>query len=131
VIQVAAHEVNVHWDLPRLSDNAIVVRGGQMFIDDMSYNAAQVLDEAGLSGICGGAGGARRSALTVARGMPYKGSWYCAARVGELRREGFNVVMIDDWPHCLILLKSPDTSINWEGWERLRSVFSEPRPSGN
>jgi hypothetical protein len=100
-----------------------------MFVDDMAYNADQVLREAGLSGICGGAGDRGIGADEIAAGMPYRGSWYCESTVGELRAEGFDVVMIDDPPHCLILLNSEDTSIEWSGWDRLQALFSQPRPT--
>ena len=123
------NEVAVHWDWPRLSDSAVVVRGGQMFVDDMAYNAAHVLLESGLSAICGGSAGRGVSARQIALRMPYKGDWYCVARLGSLRAEGFDIVMIDTPPHCLILLNSEDTSIDWDGWERLRSAFSQPRSS--
>jgi hypothetical protein len=102
-----------------------------MFVDDMAYNARQVLLESGLYAICGGAGGRRQKASNIAASMPYKGDWYCAAEIGALRDEGFDVVLIDRRPHCLILLNSEDTTIYWDGWERLRSVFSQPRPTSH
>jgi hypothetical protein len=50
--------------------------------------------------------------------------------LGDLRQEGFGVIMIDQPPHCVILLNSEDLGADWEGWDRLRSLFSEPRRIG-
>jgi hypothetical protein len=127
---VAEREVVMHYDWEPLSSDAIVVRGGKM-ADDLAYNAKAVFLESALRGICGGAAEPPMTALEIVLATPYRGSWVCEAKLGDLRQEGFDVVMIDDLPHCVILLNSEDLNADWEGWDRLRSRFSEPRHIGS
>lgn len=73
----------------------------------------------------------------VAHQMLYRGEWMRRSVLGHIRDKGFEVVMVDDPPHAVILLeavillKDEPTSDDWEGWDLLRLVFlpSEPNPA--
>lgn len=117
----------VHADREPLPDDAVVVRGGKLSSDVLANNAESVYLESGLRGICAGAAEMPSSAGAVAAAMPYRGMWFCEAKLGDLRAEGFDVVMVDDPPHCVILLDSETLGAEWDGWDRLRRVFTDPR----
>lgn len=134
---MAGDEVVIHDDWEPLSDKAIVVRGGKMTPDNLHYNAFSVLRESQgrLWGVCAGAADPPTSAVRIAAEMPYRGDWFCQGVLGQLRRAGFDVVMVDDAPHCVIRLGSDewiDQGEGWPGWGVLRNLFSPPerRPQG-
>lgn len=120
-----------------MPNDAIAVRGGDLagrnWLEVLIGNAASVFLETGgeegggLRGVCGGAAPLPTTGETVAIDMPYRGDWYGETTVGALRGEGFDVVMVDEPPHCVLLLNSDDLGRDWEGWERFRSVFTIPQ----
>jgi len=65
------------------------------------------------------------------RQIPYRGQWMRRSILGHIRAKGFEVVMVDDPPHAIVLLKDEPTGDGWDGWELLRSGFltSEPSPA--
>ena len=121
----------IHWDWEPLPDDAVVVRGGPMTNENLAYNAASVFLDSGLRGICVGAGPVPAAAEDVAAGMPYRGQWISESTLGKLRRLGFDLVMVDEPTHAVLLLKSEALDADWEGWDRLREVFTAPRRLDN
>lgn len=105
--------------------------------EDLAHNVASVFLESGLSGLCGGAAEPTTTATDIVEALPYQGDWCCEATLGLLRAEGVDVVMVDTPPKCVILLnlddlgadwyRKPFALVNWEGWDHLRSLFSDPR----
>lgn len=120
-------DADLHWDRQPLSNEALVVRGGAMEDAPLWFNASSVVREtAGVWGICvGAADGA--TAYQIARQMPYRGKLMRVAPLGILREAGFDVVMAGDPPHAVLLLKAEPTGEAWEGWGRLRALFTEPQ----
>lgn len=117
--------VIVHSDWDPLPDDAVVVRGGPLHDNQhLAEHAASVYRESNLRGICGGAAPLPTTADDVAFGMPYRGSLISESTAGALRAVGFDVVMVDDPPHCVILVDSDQPDAEWEGWERIREVFT-------
>lgn len=120
-------DADLHWEWEPLSDGALVVRGGAMEDAKLWFNASSVFREtAGVWGICvGAADGA--TAYQIASLMPYRGRTMRVAQLGVLRSAGFDVVMAGDPPHAVLLLNMEPTGAAWDGWERLRVLFTEPQ----
>ena len=118
-------DVELRWDL-KLSDDALVVRGGTMDHARLWLNANTVLLESGVWGICVGAAD-DATAYYIARSMPYRGNKMRVSSVGILRGAGFSVVLLQDRPHAVLLLNDEPTGEDWEGWDRLRQLFTEPQ----
>jgi hypothetical protein len=122
----------LHWDWLPLSDDALVVRGGTMQSRGLWMNANTVVREARSTGspdvwgICVGAADSA-TAFQIALQMPYRGDKMRVASLGGLRAAGFDLVMVDERPHALLLLKEEPTGEHWEGWDRLRRLFTEPQ----
>jgi hypothetical protein len=134
---VARRRVVIHDDWEPLSDDAIVVRGGRMANEDLALNLASVFLESKLTGLCGGAAEPPLAAEAILAQLEYDGNWLCESRLGRLRAHGADVVMVNEIPKCVILLKvdelgddwvrSPARLIAWQGWDRLKPLFSAPR----
>ncbi len=119
-------DVELHWDWPPLSDDALVVRGGPMDSEHLYLSAATVEREtAGVWGLCVGAADGS-TAYQIARTMPYRGKRMRVTSLGPLRAAGFDVVMVDEPPHAVLLLNGAPEDAAWEGWDRLRRLFTEP-----
>ncbi len=89
-------------------------------------NAKSVyLETQGTWGICVGAADSA-TALHIATEMPYRGDKMRVASLGVLRAAGFDLVMVDEPPHAVLLLNAEPTGKTWDGWDRLRSLFTEP-----
>lgn len=84
----------------------------------------------GVWGICVGASD-DLSADDIALAMPYRGRWMRRCVLGALREEGFDVVMLDDPPHAVLLLNDEPSGDDWSGWVTLDVLFEpeEPNPA--
>lgn len=126
----------LHWDWPPLSDDAWVIRGGINYDGQYLYERALIVRKSsaqgsypGTWGLCVGAA-EDLSPEFIALDWPYRGPWYTEARMAVVRQHGFDVVMCDEPPHAVLTLEDEPDGPNWEGWDRLRAVFSgPPRPN--
>jgi hypothetical protein len=128
------------WDEPPFSDTAWVVRGGQENTDktlwlnaNSVYRVTATVNATGVWGVCGGCHD-DASPQEIALRMPYGGDWMAAARLGDLRKSGFDVVKLWDadptCTHALVLLygepPADNQSEGWQRWDELRAPFGPP-----
>jgi len=113
---------------PRLSDDAVVVRGGRLRFGNYQANAAVAAEWEGCWGLSvASAEGLTKTELAFAAQLQY--DVIRVTTVGRLRTLEYDVVPTEegrDRDHALILLPGEPSR---EDWEKLITAFDQPEPN--
>lgn len=116
-------------DLEHASDDAIVLRGGDLSGESREKNLRAVHEAYGLWGICITAQ-TGTDASQLANQVRARNKMLMEGLTGELREEGFDVIREPghEWPDALITFEKEPTL---DDWTRLQGVMSRRSPIPN